>query len=118
MIEEPGSFSGRINSPRPERGPGAEQADVVGDLEQPGGDRVERAVHEDIGVVRGERLELVRRADEGQAGDRGDALGEQLGEFRLGVEAGADRGAALRQRIELLHRRLASARMPISTCAA
>ncbi len=34
MIEEPGSFSGRISSPRPERGPGAEQADVVGDLEQ------------------------------------------------------------------------------------
>ena len=69
-------------------------------------------------VVRGERLELVRRADERQAGERGDPLGDQPGELRLGVEAGADRGAALRQRIELLERRLQPRAMPASTCAA
>ena len=32
------------------------------------------------GVVGGQRLELVGRGGEGQAGDRGDALGHLLGE--------------------------------------
>ena len=97
---------------------GAEQADVVGDLEQVGGERVERAVREHVGVVRRQRLELVRRGDERQPGERGDLLRERLGELRLGVEAGADRGAALRQRIELLAARAACARCRSSTCAA
>ena len=83
---------------------GAEQADVVGDLEQVGGERVQRAMRERIGAVRGQRLELVRRADERQPGDRRDLLRKQLGEARMRVEPGADRGAALRQRIELLER--------------
>ena len=48
-------------------------------------------------IVRGERLELVGRGDEGQAGDRGDPLGDLLGEADRRVEAGADGGAALRQ---------------------
>ena len=34
----------------------------------------------------------------------GDVPREQLGELRLRVEPGADRGAALRQRVEILHR--------------
>ena len=105
MIDEPGSFSGRISSPRPERGPEPSRRMSLAILNSPVGQRVERAMHEDIGVVRRQRLELVRRADEGQAGDRGGALGEQAGEFRMRVEPGADRGAALRERIELLHRR-------------
>ena len=76
---------------------GAEEADVVGDLEQRRGGRVDRAVAEHHGVVRGQRLELVRRGDEGQAGDGGDALGDLFGEADRRVEAGADGGAALRQ---------------------
>ena len=57
-----------------------------------------RAVHEHIGVVRGERLELVRRRAEGQAGDLGDLLGEALpAKPARAVEPGADGGAALRQ---------------------
>ena len=53
-------------------------------------------------VVRRQRFELVGRADEGQAGEPRDPLGDPLGELRLGVESGADRSAALRERIELL----------------
>ena len=50
-------------------------------------------------VVGGERFELVRRADERQTGERGDLGGNKPGELRLGVKAGADRGAALGERI-------------------
>ena len=45
---------------------GAEQADIVCDLEQAGGYRIESAMHEHIGVMRGQRLELVWRAGERQ----------------------------------------------------
>ena len=38
----------------------------------------------------------------GNVGDRGNALGEQLAELWLRIQASADRGAALRERIELL----------------
>ena len=51
--------------------------------------------------VRSERLEFVRRADEGQAGHAGDGFGKQLSEAAIGIEAGADRGAALRQSVKL-----------------
>src|SRR5690606_22591658 len=52
-----------------------EEADVVGDLEQRRGNRVDRAVREDHGVVSGQCLELVRGGGEAQAGDLGDVLG-------------------------------------------
>jgi len=76
---------------------GAQEADVVGDLEQGAGDGVQGAVAEDHGVVGGQGLELVGRRDEGQAGDGGDLGGDQLGEAHGSVEAGADGGAALGQ---------------------
>ncbi|MGB7980699.1 MAG: hypothetical protein WCF36_07885, partial [Candidatus Nanopelagicales bacterium] len=81
-----------------------QQANVVGDLEQPGGDRVDRAVNQHIGVVGGERFELVRRGGEGKLGKLGDLPCELFAEFRLRVEAGADSGPALRQREQFLHR--------------
>ena len=62
MIELPGSFSGMRSSPSPERGPEASQADVVGDLEERGGERLQRAVREYQRLVPGQRGELVRRA--------------------------------------------------------
>ncbi len=49
------------------------------------------------GVVGGQGLELVRGGGEGQAGDGGDLVGHLLGEADRGVQAGADRGAALGQ---------------------
>jgi hypothetical protein len=60
MIEEPGSFSGSEISPMPGARPRANQADVVGDLEQANGEARERAVGEHERVVRRQRLELVR----------------------------------------------------------
>ena len=52
---------------------------------------------EDHGVVGGQRLELVGRRGEGQAGDLGDLLRHHVGEADRRVEAGADRRAALGQ---------------------
>ena len=71
-------------------------------LNRPAASGVERAVREHVGVVRGERLELVGRGDEGQAGEaRRSRRRSGSAKCGLGVEPGADRGAALRQRIEL-----------------
>ena len=84
--------------------PRAEQAHVVGDLEQAGRERIERAVHRRIGVVRRQRLELVRRAHERQFRQLGDFRREQSRKSRVGIEPGADRRSALRERIELAQR--------------
>ena len=72
MIEEPGSFSGSAISPMPERGPEPIRRMSLAILNSPAARLVERAVREDERVVRGERLELVRRRREGQAGQLRD----------------------------------------------
>ena len=59
-----------------------------------GGQRLERAVGEDERVVRGERLELVRRGDERVARQLRELRRRPRRELGVGVEAGADRGAA------------------------
>src|SRR5690606_1382155 len=69
---------------------GTQEADVVGDLEQRSGDRVDGAVGEDHGVVGGQGLELVGGGGEGQARDLGDVLGDLFSEADRGVQAGAD----------------------------
>ena len=73
-------------------------------LNSPVATELDRAMRVDERVVRRERLEFVRRGDERQAGHRRNALGEEFCELRLGIQPGADRGAALRQRIERFHR--------------
>ena len=82
----------------------AQEANVVGDLEQSGRDRIDRAVHQHIGVVGGEGFKFVRRAGEGQLGKLGDLPCEHFAEFRFRVEASADSCSALRQREQVLHR--------------
>ena len=52
-------------------------------------------------AVRRERLEFVRRADEGRPVMRATGFGEQLGETAIGIDSGADRGAALCQWVKL-----------------
>ena len=59
-------------------------------------------MREHISIVARHQFEFVGRADERQLRDLRDLGRERLGEAFLGVEAGADRGAALRQRIKLL----------------
>ena len=67
MIELPGSFSGNADLAEAGARPRGEPAHVVGDLDERRRERLQRAVREDDRVVRGERLELVRRGDERQA---------------------------------------------------
>ena len=74
MIELPGSFSGMVISPMPQRGPEASQRTSLAILLSDGGQRLQRAVGVDQRVVGGQGLELVGRGDEGMAG--------QLGELR------------------------------------
>ena len=100
MIDEPGSFSGSLSSPKPQRGPEPSSRMSLAILFEADRDHVERARQLDQRVVRGQRLELVVGGDERQAGERRDLLGEPLGEARRRVQAGADRGAALGQLVE------------------
>ena len=74
MIELPGSFSGRLSSPMPQRGPEPSRRMSLAILISDAATRLERAVSFDQGVVGGQRLELVGRGDEGQAGDLRDVL--------------------------------------------
>ena len=71
-----------------------------------------------IGVVRGERLELVLGGDERVAGQLGDLRGHALGEARGRVEAGADGGAAERQLGAGAAGVCSTAAMPLRTWAA
>jgi hypothetical protein len=78
-------------------GAGAEEADVLGDLEEGDREGVELAVGLDDGVVGGEGLELVGCGDELGAGHLGDLLGNALGEALEAVQAGTDGGSTLGQ---------------------
>ena len=97
MIDEPGCSAGSVISPRPPRGPDDKQAQVIGDLHQVGGQGPRAAAGGDDGVTAAQRLEVVHGSSQDQAGsvvDRGEGEG---GERGVGVDAGADRGAAQRR---------------------
>jgi hypothetical protein len=76
---------------------GAEEADVLGDLEERDCEGVELAVGLDDGVVGGKSLEFVGCGDELGAGHLGDLLGNALGETLEAVQASADGGSTLSQ---------------------
>ena len=85
---------------------GSEPAHVVGDLHEIGRQRLERAVGKHHLVLARERVELVRRRQEGVAQQLGDLLCRQVTERRRSVEPGADGRAAegeLAQRAAGLH---------------
>ena len=88
--------------------PGTEPADVVGDLHQRGGQRLERAGRLHDRIVSGQRLELVGSGDERIAGEPRDPRRGPLGKLRRRVEPGADRGAAQSQLIQAGQRALDS----------
>ena len=100
MIDEPGSFSGSVSSPRPQRGPEASQRMSLAIFISEAASVFERAAGEDELVVGGERGEFVGMRAERQAGQLGDLAGGALGEFGMGVEPGADGGAADGQIVE------------------
>jgi len=96
MIEEPGSFSGRISSPMPDLGPEPSRRMSLAILNRP-------VATETIAQC----FELVGRGHERQLGELDHFRGEPLREFRMGIDAGADCRPALGQRIKrgqrLLH---------------
>src|SRR5258708_6952616 len=67
---------------------------VVGDLQERGGEVFQGAAGENDFVVRGKRGKFVGMRAEGQAGELGDFLCGALGKFGMSVEAGTDGGAA------------------------
>ncbi len=75
-------------------GAAGQQADIIGDLIEAAGDGVESARQLDHGVVGGQRLKFVRGGAEGQSGNGGHLPGDRFVPADLGVEAGADGGAA------------------------
>ena len=96
MIDEPGSFSGqRQLAEARTAGPEPSRRISLAILNSDTATVLIAPCAEDHGVVRGERLELVRRRGEGKAGDRRDPVGDALGKAERRVEPGADGGAAL-----------------------
>ena len=94
MIELPGSFSGMEELAECRCGAGGVPAHVVGDLHEGVGQDPQCAGDLDQGVVGAQGGEEVVRLGELDAGLLGDLLGAQGTELRVGVEAGADGGAA------------------------
>ncbi len=84
MIELPGSFSGMVISPMPQRGPEASQRTSLAILVSEAASVFERAVRVHEGVVGGERLELVGRGHEGMAGQLGELLAPRAPRTRDG----------------------------------
>lgn len=95
---------------------GSEEADVLGDLEEGGGEGVELAVGLDDGVVGSEGLELVGGGDELVAGHLGDLGGNVLGETLEGVDASADGGSSLSKHPEAGQGRLDALNAVVELC--
>ena len=104
MIEEPGSFSGRINSPKPERGPEPRKRMSLAILNRSAASALSAPWTKTSAPCEASASNLLGALTNGRPVMARDFLGKQLGEGALGVEPGADRGAALRQRIKLLQR--------------
>jgi hypothetical protein len=78
----------------------AEQADIVGDLVQGHGAAFQGAARHHHGILGRLRLEMVGRFDEGQPGGFGQAGNDPPGELGMGIDAGADGGAAQGQFVQ------------------
>ena len=100
MIDDPGSFSGRISSPRPARGPDASHRMSLAIFISDTASVRTAPLANTERVVRGERGELVVGVVERQARELGDLLRDAVGELRVGVQARADGGAADGQLVE------------------
>ena len=94
MMEEPGWVAGQFELADAAAGAGTEEADVVGDLDEADGDGLERAAGFDGGVAGGLGFEMVFGFAEFEAGIAGDGFDGFAGEVDVGVDAGADGGAA------------------------
>ena len=84
MIDEPGSFSGSSNSPKPVRGPEPSSLMSLAILNSDTATVLSAPCANTRASWRGQRLELVLGADEGELGHLGDLGGEGLGEESAG----------------------------------
>ena len=82
-------------------GAGSQEANVLRDLEEGRGDGVEGAGGLDEGVVGGEGFEFVGGGGEVLSGHLGHFGGDGLGKAFVGVDAGADGGAALGEQAQV-----------------
>jgi hypothetical protein len=92
-----GLVLGELELSKTTAGTGAEETDVLGDLEEGDSEGVELAVGLDDGVVGGKSLELVGSGDELGASHLSDLLGNALSEALEAVEASADGSTTLGQ---------------------
>ena len=97
MIELPGSFSGIVISPKPERGPLASQRTSLAILVSAAASVFSAPCRLTSASAAAMRLELVRRGDERQLRVGRDFRGHPRAELRMRVETRADRGASLGQ---------------------
>ena len=104
MMDEPGSFSGMLNSPMPLRGPLASQRTSLAIFIRLAASVLSAPWAWTSASHDGHGLELVRRGDERQAGQPRQ-LGRHLFGVALGrVQPGADGGAAQRQFAQMRQR--------------
>jgi hypothetical protein len=101
-----GLVLGELKLSKTAAGTGAEETDVLGDLEERDSEGVELAVGLDDGVVGGKSLELVGCGNELGAGHLGDFLSNALSEALEAVETSADGGTTLGQHAQARKGRL------------
>ena len=85
-------------------GPRCQPADIVGDLEKIGGERLERSVGEDQLVLGGQGVEFIIGGFEGSGAEVRDGLGNGGVKAAGGVETRTDGGAAQREGAQMLKR--------------
>ena len=94
MMELPGSFSGMVISPMPQRGPEASHRTSLAILFSGRRHRLERAVGVHERIVARQRFELIGRGHEGVAAQLRELAGHPHRELGVGIEAGPHRGSA------------------------
>ena len=94
MIDEPGSFSGRISSPSPQRGPDASQRMSLAIFISDTASVLSAPLANTSASCAASAANLFGRRHERQAGELGDLRRGTLGELGVRVEPGADGGAA------------------------
>ena len=94
MMEEPGSFSGRMSSPRPQRGPEASQRMSLAIFMSEAASVLSAPLAKTSSSWAESAANLLGCERKGRLVSSAIFLAARIGEFGMGVEAGADGGAA------------------------
>ena len=104
MIEQPGSFSGRINSPMPARGPEASQRMSLAIFISAAPSVLSAPEANTKSSCEASAVNLFGCERNGRPVSSANFLAARVGEFGMRVEAGADGGSADRQIVERIQR--------------